>query len=213
MNLHSAFAAAPVPILQNFVTIATASTHRTKAFREASRAIREWPPLHSAMIEVERESRSPRGGRMGAGPCCATPAQREYLDALYRYLNEGRFGGRLPTRVHLRLSNRMTSRLGQLVPGRKDGRRTIVEIALNVDLMLAGNGRVRVDTLVHEMAHAADWIFDGKIGHGPTWKAWAERAGCEAKACTRRRIRRRKRGERTVERVPKLPRGARPDAA
>jgi hypothetical protein len=102
----------------------------------------------------------------------------------------------------------MVSRLGQMVPGEIDGRRRVLEIALNVDLMLAGNGLPRLDTLVHEMAHAADWLFDGEVGHGPTWKWWAESAGCESVACSSGRIRRRRKGA-DVTRVPPLPLAAR----
>jgi hypothetical protein len=95
-----------------------------------------------------------------------------------------------------------------MVPGEIDGRRRVLEIALNVDLMLAGNGAIRLDTLVHEMAHAADWLLDGEVGHGPTWRRWARLAGCEATACAEVRIRRRRAGQR-VTRVPPLPLGAR----
>lgn len=100
-----------------------------------------------------------------------------------------------------------------MVPGHRGGQRAVIEIALNVDLMLAGNGRIRLDTMVHEMAHAADYLFNGKAGHGRSWKDWAEYAGCEATACTYRRIRRRRKGLTTVERVPSLPRAAREMAA
>jgi hypothetical protein len=46
-----------------------------------------------------------------------------------------------------------------MVPGDCADKRVVLEIALNVDLMMQGNGRERVDTIVHEMAHAAYWIF------------------------------------------------------
>jgi len=181
-----------------------------EASREASEALAEWAPLHADLNRIRagviRERARPAG--FGVGPCCATPAQREYLRRLYGYLNRSRFGGRLPRRVPLRLSSRMRSRLGHMVPGEIDGRRRVLEIALNVDLMLSGNGRIRLDTLVHEMAHAADWVFDGEVGHGPTWRWWAERAGCDATACETGRIRHRRRGQR-VTRVPPLPLGAR----
>lgn len=33
------------------------------------------------------------------------------------------------------------------------------------------------DTLIHELCHAACWIFDGiSEGHGPSWKNWANKA-------------------------------------
>jgi hypothetical protein len=96
-----------------------------------------------------------------------------------------------------------------MVPGIRDRRRVIVELALNVDLMLAGNGAARLDTLLHEMAHGADYLFEGETGHGESWKRWARKAGCAAEACTSQPIRRRPRRARTVTRVPPLPLGAR----
>jgi len=36
--------------------------------------------------------------------------------------------------------------------------------------------RVR-QTILHELAHALDWERNGKIGHGPTWKAIARSLG------------------------------------
>lgn len=31
-------------------------------------------------------------------------------------------------------------------------------------------------TLIHEMCHAATWVYNGEDGHGKTWKAWAHKA-------------------------------------
>ena len=210
LNLHRAFAAAPAPLLRRFATIVVDGGLASARSRRASEALSAWPPLQADLRRIRAEdalhSRRPEG--FGIGPCCGTPAQRRYLVRLYRYLNRARFGGRLPARLPIRLSNRMTTRLGQMVPGEIDGRRRVLEIALNVDLMLAGNGAIRLDTLVHEMAHAADWLLDGEVGHGPTWRRWARMAGCEATACAKVRIRRRRRGQQ-VTRVPPLPLGAR----
>lgn len=210
LNLHRAFAAAPTSLLQCFVVIVNEGGLASHASRAASETVSAWEPLHRDLAHMRSQVTSsdrhhgPRSGRF----CCATPDQRRYLTRLYRYLNGARFGGRLPDEVPIRLSNRMKSRLGQMVPGETEGRRQVVEIALNVDLMLRGNGRARVDTLVHEMAHVADWLFDAEVGHGPTWRRWAREAGCEATACTRGRIRHRRRGE-EVTRVPPLPLAAR----
>lgn len=210
LNLHRAFAAAPATLLAGFVTIVNEEGVVTERAREASRRASEWPPLARDLARIRAEATrtgaSARG--FGVGPCCGTPGQRRYLRRLYRYLNRTRFAGRLPATVPIRLSNRMRSRLGQMVPGEIDGRRRVLEIALNVDLMISGNGRARLDTLVHEMAHAADWLFDAEVGHGPTWKWWADYAGCESTACTTGRIRRRRKGT-EVTRVPPLPLAAR----
>ena len=214
LNLHKAFGDAPPALLRQFVVIARSGHRHSSAFAAAAAEVRSWPPLERALRSA-RLRRAPRKGRVmrGDGPCCGSPEQRVYLQKLYRYLNVTRFDGLLPSRVYLRFSNRMKSRLGQMVPGVRNGQRAVIEIALNVDLMLSGNGRMRLDTMVHEMAHAADYLFNGNVGHGQSWKDWAEYSGCDAAACTHGRIRRRRRGLKTVDRVPSLPKAAREIAA
>jgi len=205
LNLHRAFAAAPEEVLRDLAVIATSGGLADDRARSASRRVSAWTPLHRELERIRGRAR--RSGRP-VGPCCATADQVRYLRCMYRYLNRARFGGRLPAGVPLRLSARMKSRLGHMKPGELEGRRRVLEIALNVDLMLAENDGIRHDTLVHEMAHAADWLFDGEVGHGPTWRWWADYAGCESRACTTGRIRRRCPGT-AVSRVPPLPLAAR----
>jgi hypothetical protein len=210
LNLHVAYRRAPATVLRDFVPIALEgpTRRRSDAYRKACRAVAEWPGLAEEMRRiraVHNRHRAPVRRGPGVGPCCATPAQRAYLRRLYRYLNETRFGGRLPASVPLRLSRRMRTRLGQMVPGLVDGRRAVLEIALNVDLMLEGNGRERLDTLLHEMAHAADYLLHGSTGHGESWRRWARHVGCDDRACCHSRIRRRRRRSDPVQRVPALP--------
>ena len=33
------------------------------------------------------------------------------------------------------------------------------------------------ETILHEWAHALDWEFNKKWGHGPTWKSWMRKLG------------------------------------
>lgn len=221
LNLHVAFRTAPRTILEQFSVIVREASRGGSTYRVATAAVRRWEGLEMELRRVRREHRSrpwyrpkaPRKRILIPGPDCATPEQNQYLMRLYRYLNRTRFNDRLPPDMTVRLSNRMVSRYGQLVPGEGNGKRWIVEIALNVDLMLEGNGRERIDTLVHEMAHAADWLFNGELGHGPGWRRWARYAGCSENACSANRIRRRRRGVRHVTRVPRLPGAAREIAA
>lgn len=216
LNLHSAYRSAPPSILQAFACLVREARGRSPAYREARRTVAEWPGLAAELRRIRRRhgrARVPHRRGPGVGPCCATDAQRVYLRRMYRYLNATRFGGRLPRTVPVRLSNRFSTRLGQMVPGMVDGKRAVLEIALNVDLMLRGNGRQRLDTLLHEMAHAADYLFDGAVGHGESWRRWARRAGCDVRATCDAPIRRRRRGARSVTRVPPLPRGWRARAA
>jgi hypothetical protein len=210
LNLHVAYRRAPLTVLRAFVVIVRDARGRSDAFHRACRTVAEWPGLVPELRRIRarrRRVRAPVRRGPGVGPCCATPAQRAYLRRLYRYLNETRFAGRLPLGVPLRLSSRMTTRLGQMVPGVVDGRRAVLEIALNVDLLLEGNGRERLDTLLHEMAHAADYLYHGETGHGESWRRWARRAGCDDRALCHARIRRRRRRADPVTRVPTLPLG------
>jgi predicted SprT family Zn-dependent metalloprotease len=100
----------------------------------------------------------------------------------------------------------MKSSLGYMVPGEETGGvRRVQEIALNVDLMLEGNGAERIDTLLHEMAHAADYLLTGHRGHGASWRAWARQVGCRPNRLYDRPVRTRRRRSAPVTRVPPLP--------
>jgi hypothetical protein len=211
LNLHEGYRHAPPSIIDAFALITRTAERDTTAYREAARRVRIWPGLLPALRAARAAHRRQRRRRQPRypGPCCATPEQKRYLKRLYQYLNDSRFDGRLPKNVPIRLSNRFRTRLGQMVPGLFGGRRVVLEIALNVDLMLQGNGRERLDTLVHEMAHAADWLCNAGEGHGPTWRRWAQRAGCQTVTCTAAPIVLRVDRSVRVRRVPPLPLGAR----
>jgi len=214
LNLHVAYRRAPASILDALATIVRGRGWRTATVREASEVVRSWPGL-TPVLEAVRTSHTQRqrqalrrrcGGDNGVTHCCGTAEQRRYLRAVYRYLNKTRFDGLLPDDVPIRLSNRMKAALGQMLPGiDRKRRRFVMELALNVDLMLEGNGAERMDTLLHEMAHIAEWLLDGTYGHGENWRKWARHAGCRAESrYDRAVVRRRKRHER-VTRVPPLP--------
>lgn len=215
LNLHDGYREAPESVVRAFAVIARDAHRGGRAYREAAEKVRTWPGVGRAVRRVrathQARLRRQRGARCRGpasfGPCCATVEQRAYLDRLYHHLNVTRFDGRLPRRIPLRLSNRMRTSLGQMVPGVRGGRRVALEIALNVDLMLAANERHLMDTMLHEMAHVADYLFHGEVGHGASWCRWAKRAGCEPRPQARGRFYRRPRGWTTVDRVPPLPRG------
>ena len=202
LNLHSAYGAATPELLDAFAVLVSSGGVRSAATKRAASTINEWPEILRA-IEATRAAREPRS----VTACCATCEQRDYLRILYRYFNATRFDGRLPEDVPVRLSSRMRSSLGHMVAGStgEDGIRCVEEIALNVDLMLPGNGAERIDTLIHEMAHVADYLESGAYGHGASWRAWARRAGCRpTRLYDRPVVTRRRRGDR-VNRVPPLP--------
>ena len=211
LNLHFFYGPATTEILDAFAVIATEGGLGSARAERAGRQVHEWPPLAEAIersrVEyARRRVRDAAAGDGGLTHCCATPDQRRYLRLLYDYFNRTRFGGVLPADMPLRLSRRMRSALGHMLPG-PDGPagREVGEIALNVDLMLRGNGAERVDTLLHEMAHAADYLINGERGHGASWRAWARKVGCTPELLYERPIRRRRRRKDPVERVPPLP--------
>lgn len=83
-------------------------------------------------------------------------------------------------------------------------RRRVVEIALSLDLMLPGNEVELLDTLLHEMAHASDWLQRGGRGHGPEWKGVARRVGCSDRARCSGPLKRRRRTREVVTTVPDM---------
>jgi SprT-like family len=201
LNLHSAYGSASPELLDAFATLVREGGVRSRASRHAAAVIGEWPAVRQALQEARDMGKS----GVIAG-CCATPEQSRYLRALYCYFNRTRFGGRLPEGIPVRLSSRMRTGLGHMLPGDEaDGERYVAEVALNVDLMLPGNGAERIDTLLHEMAHVADYLYTGHRGHGATWRQWAIRVGCRPAGLYDRPVRRRARRRTRVTRVPPLP--------
>lgn len=205
LNLHVGYRKAPRHVLEAFAVIASSARSSSAHYRQATATVRNWPGLESAMEEIAIQAGDRRLLRLEPGPCVATDPQLRFLRRLYRHLNRQRFSGLLPDDLPVRLSARMVSRLGQMVPALRFGRRVVVELALNVDLMLPGNDREMVETLAHEMAHAADYLVSGRNGHGPSWRRWAHLAGCDPVACTDRPIRHRRSLRERVDRVPPWP--------
>jgi hypothetical protein len=206
LNVHAAYSAATPELLDAFAVLAREGGVRSPPSRSAAARVASWPALAEAIDAARRKHRG-KNGRDGNGAthCCATPEQRVYLRTLYTYFNHSRFSGALPE-VPVRLSSRMKSSLGHMLPDeRDDGERRVIEIALNVDLMLPGNGAERIDTLLHEMAHVADFLESGGRGHGASWRAWAKRVGCRPTTLYDRPVRFRKRRTDPVPRVPPLP--------
>jgi hypothetical protein len=193
LNLHECFRAAPGRVLDAVAAFASAPS-RARGFRAAVERMREW---HEGQV-----------AEYGLGEPlvnCGTPKQVEYLERVYRQLNRTHFDGRLPDIMPIRLSDRMSRRFGHVSYAQTvSGERKVAELALNIDLLLPGNERALVDTLLHEMAHIEAWLEQGHREHGRLWREVATRVGCEAKACTRMRMRRRKKGVSTVTHVPAL---------
>jgi len=197
LHAHIAFSHAPEEVLDAVAVFLTAR-RGSPAHARAVATIRRWGRLVLAPGPDAPVLAEPR-----PGPCCGTPEQRRFLRAEYLRLNDQLFGGRLPADLPIRLSRRMTRRLGHVRWHRRaDGTRIVVELALNPDLFLAGNEAQLRDTLLHEMAHVEAWLEHGSAGHDAVWKRIARRVGCEPRACTRARVRRRSRGAAPPARVP-----------
>jgi hypothetical protein len=202
INLHECFRAAPARVLDSVAAFATAPA-RSRGFRDSIERMREW-----------HEGQVAEYGLGDPTATCGTDRQLRYLRDVYLQLNGSHFGGALPRALPIRLSDRMSRRFGHVSYARTTaGERKVAELALNIDLLLPGNEKALVDTLLHEMAHVEAWLVHGHREHGRTWREIARRVGCEAKACTHMRLKRRKRGGEVTD-VPalRLPAAPLPDA-
>lgn len=205
LNLHECFRSGGPDLLDAIAAFASAQGDSAR-YRQAIARMRRWHGAQVDESEVEANARPPA--------CCGSPAQLSALAHWYRQLNRSHFAGQLPELMPVRLSDRMRRRLGHVqyggAPRRRSGTdtgpevRTVTEIALNVDLLLAGNERALRDTLLHEMAHAEAWLRHAHRGHGRIWQRIAARVGCEPLACSEMRIRRRRRGIPPTDAVPTL---------
>lgn len=183
LNLHECFRGAPEPVLDaiaGFLRAANGSAEQ----RNAVHVMRRWTEGQTA----DRED-APVRHRTSAG----TPAQQRFLLDAYRRLNRHLFDSRLPDVIPLRLSRRMARRFGHVEYRRTRGTaREIGELALNIDLLIRGNERHLLDTLLHEMAHVEAWVVHGYRGHGAIWRRAAHRVGCEVRALSWVRIRKKR---------------------
>ncbi|HEX2165876.1 MAG TPA: SprT-like domain-containing protein [Longimicrobiales bacterium] len=192
LNLHECFRAAPARVIDAVATF-TMAPARSRAFRDSIEQMGEW---HEGQV-AEYVLGEPLAS-------CGTERQLRYLESVYTSLNMSHFRGGLPDPLPIRLSDRMSRRFGHVSYARTSrGDRKVAELALNIDLLLPGNERALLDTLLHEMAHIEAWLVHGHREHGRLWREVARRVGCEAKACTHMRLRRR-RSAAPVEDIPVL---------
>ncbi|HEX6133989.1 MAG TPA: SprT family zinc-dependent metalloprotease [Longimicrobiales bacterium] len=206
LNVHECFRAAPARVIDAVACFTTAPA-RSRAFRNAVEEMREW---HEGQV-----------AEYGLGEplaSCGTAQQLRYLEAVYVQLNRTHFHGALPEQLPIRLSDRMSRRFGHVSYARTTrGDRKVAELALNIDLLLPGNERALLDTLLHEMAHIEAWLVHGHREHGRIWREVATRVGCEAKACTQMRLRRRRSAAPVVDvpilHLPTAPQPTLPKAA
>jgi len=180
LNLHECFRSAPDPVIDAIAGFLRASNGSADQ-RDAVRVMRRWTEG-----QVPDRDDAPVRRRASAG----TPAQQRFLLDAYRRLNRHLFESRLPDVIPLRLSRRMARRFGHVEYRRTRGDvREIGELALNLDLLIRGNERHLLDTLLHEMAHVEAWVVHGHRGHGVIWRRAARRVRCEVHALSWVRIR------------------------
>ncbi|XP_037810477.1 uncharacterized protein DDB_G0284459 [Lucilia sericata] len=90
---------------------------------------------------------------------------------LYDMYNEKLFKNQL--NVPITWNKKLSNTAGRCLNKKKMGiRSSVIELS---DKVLTSADRLRC-TLIHELCHAATWIFNGEGGHGSTWKEWARRA-------------------------------------
>ncbi|XP_061397046.1 germ cell nuclear acidic protein [Musca vetustissima] len=97
--------------------------------------------------------------------------KEDLANILYELYNKKLFGNRLD--VPLTWNKKLSNTAGRCLNKKKLGvRSSVIELSEKV---LTSADRLRC-TLIHELCHAATWIFNGEGGHGRTWKEWAQRA-------------------------------------
>lgn len=182
LNLHEGYRRAPSDVIRAFAVIARYASRPNAPYREACRTVQTWPGIDAALRRL-RQARTRRSQATPLVRCQGTAEEQLRMRKLYDRLNRTRFKDRLPKDIPLRISRRMRSRLGHMAPEGSRRRPVVAEIALNRTLFRRGNEEVLRETLLHEMAHVAAYLFDGESGHGEAWRAWAVRAGCEPAPC------------------------------
>ncbi|KAH8414695.1 hypothetical protein KR215_000120 [Drosophila sulfurigaster] len=97
--------------------------------------------------------------------------KEELTTRLYDMFNEKVFNNKLQVPIVWLKTLRNTA--GRCRNKRKlNERMCVLELSVKV---LTSADRLRC-TLIHEMCHAATWIFNNEGGHGRTWKQWTYRA-------------------------------------
>lgn len=97
--------------------------------------------------------------------------KEDLANILYEMYNKQLFGNKLD--VPLTWNKKLSNTAGRCLNKKKLGvRSSVIELSEKV---LTSADRLRC-TLIHELCHAATWIFNGEGGHGRTWKMWAQKA-------------------------------------
>lgn len=104
--------------------------------------------------------------------------REELAFKLFDLYNKEVFENKLPSDMLIQWNGRMTSTSGFCYNKREFREKGVLHSSRIVlsSKILDRPDRLR-DTLIHELCHAATWIVDKTSdGHGPMWKAWADKA-------------------------------------
>jgi hypothetical protein len=167
LRIHRGYLYAPDRVLREVVRFLDPGTDRVRA-RRAQRELLAFP----VRVFV------PGGPRGDA----SRPGDRGVIEELARRharLNQDHFGGRLGG-IRFRVSDRMRSRLGELVLDERG--RGAVEIAIS-RRHLRRDGWAEVEqTLLHEMVHQWQAETGAPVNHGAGFKRKAMEVGVEPRA-------------------------------
>ncbi|SPP78426.1 uncharacterized protein LOC117580732 isoform X1 [Drosophila guanche] len=97
--------------------------------------------------------------------------KEQLAERLYKMFNADVFNNELD--VPITWSKRLRNTAGRCLNKRKSTQR-LSTIELSVKVLTTAD-RLRC-TLIHELCHAATWVFNSEGGHGRVWKNWAQRA-------------------------------------
>lgn len=160
LRVHEGYTLAPEPVLRAIVTFATA---RTRAARVAARDL-----ILSHPIDRPPPQRRAEPVRPGDAPLLARLAEA------HAELNVQHFEGAL-TRIPVRLSSRMKTRLGHYAPKGEDGPHA--EIVLSRRHLRRDGWAETLHTLLHEMVHQWQDETGRPLDHGPAFRRKAREVG------------------------------------
>ncbi len=202
LHVHACFREAPDEVL-NAIAVFLKAGRRTIGYRDAIQIMRDYWTAHGENNGWLHEDDASVVDSVRRLPSAGTAEQLSFLREAYARFNLIHFSGRLPEDFPIRISHRMASRFGHMrYHTTRGGQRIALELAVNQVLFQRGNEANLLDTLLHEMTHVEAWLEYGHKSHGAVWMRIARRVGCEARACSAKIIRRRRRGAPPLERVP-----------
>lgn len=147
----------------------------TRSGVERNRALKAGSRVESRPDFGRRVESIPNPPGLPDTPCKGTDDERSYLLTLINFTRlTSSVSEVFPTEMQVRISKRMTSRLGLL-----SHRGESYRITISQRLFRPGLEFILWDTVKHEMAHLADVVTRPchRSSHGPRWQEWARRLG------------------------------------